>query len=129
MTFEQTGGHYVPYRGLIVEYRYRELWYVRRLSFSRWKCFSYVIRVIRPSVPNTSVPLVSRSRSLQDFARCLGYVTPEVLNQVVRLGCRFVVNMVELLAHITNHSWYDGILIFGIYHLRTLMRIHDVQGR
>jgi hypothetical protein len=92
MTCEQTGGHYFPYQRLIIEYRYRELWHVRRLSFSRWKRPSYVIRVIRPSVPNTSVPLVNRSRSLQDSARSLGYVTPEVLNQGVRLACRFVVN-------------------------------------
>jgi hypothetical protein len=98
MTCEKAGGHCVPYQGPIIKYRYRELWHVRRLSFSRWKRFSYVMHVVRPAVPNTSVPLVNRSRSLQDFARSLRSVTSEVLNQGVRLACRFVVNMVELPA-------------------------------
>ena len=68
---------------------------MRRLRFL---AKTFLVRVIRLSVRNTSIPLVKRSRPLQDSAGSLGHVTPEVLNQGLRLACRFVVNRVELLA-------------------------------
>ena len=85
-----------------------------------------LIRVIRLSVPNTSIPLETSHVRCRKSRICSSRgAEPKGARQT----CRSLVNRVGLLALVANHSWYAGILIVVLrdHYLRATLRIHAIH--